>query len=161
LSQSGMERVGYLPEVRGMYRRMEVRDLLAFLAEVKGMRRREARPEIDGWRARMELGACADKKDQDHSKGTQRKIQFMEAVLHDPELIVLDEPFSGLDPINQQVLREIVVELKRANRTIIFSTPIIEHAERICDHVCITAQGRKLADGTVQQLKQEHGGDYV
>jgi len=161
LSQSGLDRVGYLPEERGIYRRMKVRDLLAFLAELKGMRRRDARPEIDRWLERMELGAWADKKVQDLSKGMQQKIQFIGAALHDPEVIVLDEPFSGLDPINQQVLREIEVELKRANRTIIFSTHIIEHAERICDHVCIIAQGRKVADGTVQQLKQEHGGDYV
>src|SRR5690606_7824914 len=120
LSQSGLDRVGYLPEERGIYRRMKVRDLLAFLAELKGMRRRDARPEIDRWLERMELGAWADKKVQDLSKGMQQKIQFIGAVLHDPEVIVLDEPFSGLDPINQQVLREIVVELKRANRTIIF-----------------------------------------
>ncbi|HEU5208410.1 MAG TPA: ATP-binding cassette domain-containing protein [Longimicrobiales bacterium] len=161
LSQEGLDRVGYLPEERGVYRRMKVRDLLSFLAELKGMNRRDARPEIDRWLERMDLGAWADRKVQDLSKGMQQKIQFIGAVLHDPELIVLDEPFSGLDPINQQVLREIVVELKRANRTIIFSTHIIEHAERICDHVCIIAQGRKVADGTVKQLKQEHGGDYV
>ena len=161
ISQEGLDRVGYLPEERGVYRRMKVRDLLSFLAELKGMRRRDAQPEIDRWLERMELGAWADKKVQDLSKGMQQKIQFIGAVLHDPELIVLDEPFSGLDPINQQVLREIVVELKRANRTIIFSTHIIEHAERICDHVCIIAQGRKVADGPVPQLKQEHGGDYV
>ncbi len=161
LSQEGLDQVGYLPEERGIYRRMKVRDLLVFLAELKGMRGRDAKPEIDRWLERMDLGAWADKKVQDLSKGMQQKVQFIGAVLHEPELIVLDEPFSGLDPINQQVLREIVVELKRANRTIIFSTHIIEHAERICDHVCIIAQGRKVADGRVPQLKQEHGGDYV
>jgi ABC-2 type transport system ATP-binding protein len=161
LSQEGLDRVGYLPEERGVYRRMKVKDLLSFLAELKGMRRRDAEPEIGRWLERMDLSAWADRKVQDLSKGMQQKIQFIGAVLHDPELIVLDEPFSGLDPINQQVLREIVVELKRANRTIIFSTHIIEHAERICDHVCIIAEGRKVADGTVSRLKQEHGGDYV
>src|SRR5690606_30039547 len=142
LSPEGLDRVGYLPGERGIYRRMKVRDLLVFLAELKGMRGRDAKPEIDRWLERMDLGAWADKKVQDLSKGMQQKVQFIGSVLHEPELIVLDEPFSGLDPINQQVLREIVVELKRANRTIIFSTHIIEHAERICDHVCIIAQGR-------------------
>ncbi len=161
LSQPGLDRVGYLPEERGVYRRMKVKDLLVFLAELKGMNRRVVRPEIDRWLERLDLGAWAEKKVQDLSKGMQQKIQFIGAVLHDPDVVILDEPFSGLDPINQQVLREIVVELKRANRTIIFSTHIIEHAERICDHVCIIAQGRKVADGAVPRLKQEHGGDYV
>ncbi len=161
LSQKGLDRVGYLPEERGVYKRMKVRDLLFFMAELKGMNRRTSRPEIDRWLERLEMQDWADKKVQELSKGMQQKIQFIGAVLHDPELVILDEPFSGLDPINQQVLREIIVELKRAHKTIIFSTHVIEHAERICDHVCIIAHGRKVADGSVPRVKQEHGGDYV
>ncbi|MGH7443506.1 MAG: ABC transporter ATP-binding protein [Longimicrobiales bacterium] len=161
LSQHGLDRVGYLPEERGVYKRMKVKDLLAFMAELKGVSRRAAKPQIERWLERLDLTDWADKKVQELSKGMQQKIQFVGAMLHDPEIVILDEPFSGLDPINQQVLREIIVELKRADKTIVFSTHIIEHAERICDHVCIIAHGRKVADGAVPALKQEHGGDYV
>ncbi len=161
LSQQGLDRIGYLPEERGVYRRMKVKDLLIFLAELKGMSRRAARPAIARWLERLDLGAWAERKVQDLSKGMQQKIQFIAAVLHDPEVVILDEPFSGLDPINQQVLRDIVLELKRASRTIIFSTHIIEHAERICDHVCIIARGTKVADGPIPQVKRQHGSEYI
>lgn len=160
-SQKGLDRIGYLPEERGVYRRMKVRKLLAFFAELKGVRPRDARPRIDHWLERMELTDRADAKVQELSKGMQQKIQFIGAILHDPEIVVLDEPFSGLDPINQRVLREIITELKQKGRTIIFSTHIIEHAERICDHVCIIARGTKVADGTIPDVKREHGAEYI
>ena len=160
-SQEGLDRIGYLPEERGVYRRMKVRKLLAFFAELKGVRPRDARPRIDQWLERMELTDRADARVQELSKGMQQKIQFIGAILHDPEIVVLDEPFSGLDPINQRVLREIITELKQKGRTIIFSTHIIEHAERICDHVCIIARGTKVADGTIPEVKREHGAEYI
>jgi ABC-2 type transport system ATP-binding protein len=109
----------------------------------------------------MDLTDRADAKVQELSKGMQQKIQFIGAILHDPEIVVLDEPFSGLDPINQRVLREIITELKAKGRTILFSTHIIDHAERICDHVCIIARGSKVADGTIPQVKREHGTEYI
>jgi ABC-2 type transport system ATP-binding protein len=161
LSQEGLDRIGYLPEERGVYRRMKVRKLLTFFGELKGVAARESRPRIDEWLERMELTDRADAKVQELSKGMQQKIQFIGAILHEPEIVVLDEPFSGLDPINQRVLREIINELKAKGRTILFSTHIIEHAERICDHVCIIARGSKVADGTITQVKREYGTEHI
>jgi ABC-2 type transport system ATP-binding protein len=160
-SQEGLDRIGYLPEERGVYKRMKVRALLSFFAELKGVHPRDSRPRIARWLERMELADRADSKLQELSKGNQQKVQFIGSILHEPEIMILDEPFSGLDPINQRVLREIITELKTAGRTIIFSTHIIEHAERICDHVAIIARGSKVAGGTVAGVKREHGSEYV
>jgi ABC-2 type transport system ATP-binding protein len=161
LSQAGLDRIGYLPEERGVYKRMKVRALLSFFAELKGVAPRDAKPRIEKWLDRMELTDRGDAKVQELSKGMQQKIQFIGSILHEPEIVILDEPFSGLDPINQRVLREIVTELKQAGRTVIFSTHIIEHAERICDHVCIIARGEKVADGSMADVKRKHGMEYV
>jgi ABC-2 type transport system ATP-binding protein len=160
-SQDGLDQIGYLPEERGVYKRMKVRALLSFFAELKGVAPRDSKPRIEQWLDRMELMDRADAKVQELSKGMQQKIQFIGSILHEPEIVILDEPFSGLDPINQRVLREIVTELKQAGRTIIFSTHIIEHAERICDHVCIIARGEKVADGSMADVKRKHGTEYV
>ncbi|HEX6309293.1 MAG TPA: ATP-binding cassette domain-containing protein [Longimicrobiales bacterium] len=161
LSQDGLDRIGYLPEERGVYKRMKVRALLSFFGELKGVRARDSRPRIDEWLERLELSDRADARLQELSKGMQQKVQFIGAILHDPEVVILDEPFSGLDPINQRVLREIISDLRQVGRTIIFSTHIIEHAERICDHVCIIARGAKVADGTLADVKRQHGAEYV
>jgi ABC-2 type transport system ATP-binding protein len=161
ISQEGLDRIGYLPEERGIYKRMRVKRLLSFLGELKGVTPRKSAPRIDYWLERLELADRANARVQELSKGMQQKIQFIGTMLHDPEIVILDEPFSGLDPINQQVLREIIVELKKAGKTILFSTHIIEHAERICDHVCILARGHKVADGSLAEVKREHGGDYI
>jgi len=160
-SQEGLDRIGYLPEERGVYKKMKVRRLLSFFAELKGVSPRDSKPRIQYWLERMELADRMDSKVGELSKGNQQKVQFIGSILHEPEIMILDEPFSGLDPINQRVLREIVNELKAKGRTIIFSTHIIEHAERICDHVCIIAKGQKVADGTLAQVKREYGGEYV
>jgi ABC-2 type transport system ATP-binding protein len=160
-SQRGLDRIGYLPEERGIYRRMKVRRLLGFFAELKGIPARDSRPRIEQWLERMDLADRAEARLQELSKGMQQKIQFIGAVLHEPDVVILDEPFSGLDPINQRVLREIITDLKRAGRTILFSTHIIDHAERICDHVCIIARGSKVADGEIAEVKRAHGGEYV
>jgi ABC-2 type transport system ATP-binding protein len=160
-SQEGLDRIGYLPEERGVYKRMKVRALLSFFAELKGIRPRDSKPRIEQWLERMELADRGDSKLQELSKGNQQKVQFIGAILHEPEIMILDEPFSGLDPINQRVLREIITELRAAGRTIIFSTHIIDHAERICDHVAIIARGSKVADGTVAAVKREHGSEYI
>jgi ABC-2 type transport system ATP-binding protein len=161
LSPKSLDRIGYLPEERGIYKNMKLRRLLSFFAELKGMHPRDSKPRISQWLERFDLADRADAKVKELSKGNQQKVQFISAILHEPEIMILDEPFSGLDPINQQILKDIIVDLKRAGKTIIFSTHIIEHAERICDHVCILAKGNKVADGTIGQVKKAHGGDYV
>ena len=161
LAPAALDRIGYLPEERGIYKNMKLRRLLSFFAELKGMSPRESKPRIMHWLERFDLADRADARVKELSKGNQQKVQFISAILHEPDIMILDEPFSGLDPINQQILKDIIVDLKRAGKTIIFSTHIIEHAERICDHVCIISRGKKVADGTMGQVKKEYGGEYI
>ncbi len=156
-----LDRVGYLPEERGLYRSMNIRTMLSFLAELKGVPRGESRPRIDAWLERFGLEDRGDDRVQDFSKGMQQKLQFIAAVLHEPDVVVLDEPFSGLDPINQRVLKEVIADIRQTGRTILLSTHLIEYAERLCDHVCIIDGGRKIVDGPVDQVKREHGGTHV
>jgi ABC-2 type transport system ATP-binding protein len=156
-----VDRIGYLPEERGLYRKMEVRRVLRFLGELKGMGGRSLDVRIDEWLERMSLrGNGADwstSKVDELSRGMQQKVQFIGALLHDPELVILDEPFSGLDPINAQALKDTVVDLKRQGRTVIFSTHIMDNAERLCDSVCIIAGGEKVLDGAVADVRDAHG----
>ncbi|HEX5437003.1 MAG TPA: ATP-binding cassette domain-containing protein [Gemmatimonadaceae bacterium] len=160
-SEGVLDRVGYLPEERGLYKKMEVRRVLRFLAELKGVRRKVADPRITDWLER--LGLTTPEKDwgeakvDELSRGMQQKVQFIGTLLHDPELVILDEPFSGLDPINAQALKDAVVDLKREGRTVIFSTHLMENAERMCDAVCIIAHGEKVLDGPVSAVKAEAG----
>ncbi|MGH7646014.1 MAG: ABC transporter ATP-binding protein [Gemmatimonadales bacterium] len=154
-------RIGYLPEERGLYPKMRVLDVLVFLAEAKGVGRRPARAKALEWLDRLELGDWRLRRVSDLSKGMQQKVQFISTVLHDPDLLVLDEPFGGLDPVNAQLLRETVLELKRRGKTIVFSTHIMEHAEKLCDQICIIARGRKLVDGTLGDVKRARGGRHV
>jgi ABC-2 type transport system ATP-binding protein len=155
-----VNRLGYLPEERGLYRKMEVRRVLRFLGELKGLGGRNLEHRIDGWLERMTLrGQGADwgkAKVDELSRGMQQKVQFIGALLHDPELVVLDEPFSGLDPINAQALKDTVVDLKRQGRTVIFSTHLMDNAERLCDAVCIIAGGEKVLDGGVSAVRDAH-----
>jgi ABC-2 type transport system ATP-binding protein len=138
-------RIGYLPEERGLYKKMRVRDVLRFLGELKGVPGREADRRISIWLERLglvEAGRDLGRSKVDElSRGMQQKVQFIGALLHEPELLILDEPFSGLDPINAQALKDTVVDLKRQGRTIIFSTHLMDNAERLCDSVCIIARG--------------------
>ncbi|MGD0483059.1 MAG: ATP-binding cassette domain-containing protein [Gemmatimonadales bacterium] len=154
-------RIGFLPEERGLYKKMKVRDVLVFLAEVKGVPRAVAAQKADHWLERLDLGEWRLRKCEELSKGMQQKVQFISTMLHSPELLILDEPFSGLDPINQQELKDIIVELSRGGTTIIFSTHQMDVAEKICDHVCIIARGRKVLDGGLAAVKREHGGTHV
>ena len=163
-AMSGREnahRVGYLPEERGLYKKMKVIELLVFLAQIKGVGHAAARRKAIEWLERLGLGDWGEKKVDDLSKGMQQKVQFISTVLHDPELVILDEPFAGLDPVNSQVMKDIVVELSREGTTILFSTHIMEQAERLCDSVCIIARGKKVVDGPLADVKQEHGGRHV
>jgi len=163
--QAALDRVGYLPEERGLYKKMQVRRVLRFLAQLKGVAAREADRRIDEWMERFAL-KTADKdwgvaKIDELSRGMQQKVQFIGTLLHDPDLVILDEPFSGLDPINAQALKDTVVELRKRGKTVIFSTHLMDNAERLCDSVCIIARGDKVLDGTVAGVKQEHGGNNV
>jgi ABC-2 type transport system ATP-binding protein len=160
-----LDRVGYLPEERGLYKKMQVRRVLRFLAELKGVGAREADRRIEQWMERFALRT--PEKDwglaklEELSRGMQQKVQFIGTLIHDPELVILDEPFSGLDPINAQALKDTVVDLKKRGRTVIFSTHLMDNAERLCDSVCIIARGEKVLDGTVAGVKAEHGGNNV
>jgi ABC-2 type transport system ATP-binding protein len=155
------ERIGYLPEERGLYPKMRVLDVLLFLAEMKGMDRRAARPKALAWLERLGLLDWQLRKVNELSKGMQQKVQFISTVLHDPDLLVMDEAFSGLDPVNAQVLKETVLDLRARGKTILLSTHIMEQAEKLCDSVCIIARGRKLVDGTLAEVKRTHGGRHV
>ena len=154
-------RIGYLPEERGLYRKMKVLDVLVFLAETKGVERRRARRDSLDWLDRMGLGDWVQKKVDDLSKGMQQKVQFISTVLHGPELLILDEPFSGFDPVNTQLMKDVVVELARQGTTVLFSTHIMEQAERLCNSVCIIARGEKVVDGPLTEVKRGHGGKHV
>ena len=154
-------RIGFLPEERGLYPKMRVLDVLVFLAEAKGVDRRGAAARAREWLERLGLGDWRMRRVSDLSKGMQQKVQFISTLLHDPDLVVLDEPFSGLDPVNTQVLKDTVLELRRRGKTILFSTHIMEHAEKLCDELCIIARGRKLVDGTLASVTGRHGGRHV
>src|SRR5947208_10505080 len=155
------ERLGYLPEERGLYKKMQVRRVLRFLAELKGVKRREADRRIDEWLHRLDL-TNGDKdwglaKVDELSRGMQQKVQFIGTLVHDPDLVILDEPFSGLDPINAQALKDAIVELKSRGKTVIFSTHLMDNAERLCDSVCIIAHGEKVLDGGVAEVRKSRG----
>jgi ABC-2 type transport system ATP-binding protein len=161
VTPASLDRIGYLPEERGLYRRMKVRRLLLFLAELKGMEPARARPLIEEWLARLGLSDRGQARIDELSKGMQQKIQFLAAVLHQPDLVILDEPFAGLDPINQETLKAAIGELRSAGRTVLLSTHQLELAERLCDHVCIIARGRKVVDGPIVDVRRSTSGTRV
>jgi ABC-2 type transport system ATP-binding protein len=153
------DRIGYLPEERGLYKKMRLRDVLRFHAELKG--RRNSRPAIDDWLARMNLADWADKRVETLSKGMAQKAQFIAAVIAEPRLLILDEPFSGLDPVNMETLKDVVLDLKKRGTTVIFSTHDMDVAERMCDTIFMIFQGRKVLDGTLQSIQAQYGEDTI
>lgn len=157
--RTDLARVGYLPEERGLYRKMTVIDQLAFLAELHGIRRREALPTIESWLERVDLAEWGKKKVEELSKGMQQKIQLIGTILHDPDLIILDEPFSGLDPINQGLFKDLLADYKQQGKTIIFSTHIMEQAEKLCDYICLISRGRTILEGELSAIKRRLGGN--
>jgi len=161
MSERQKSRIGYLPEERGLYTRMKVGDVLIFSAGIKGMRASRSAPKAKEWLSRLGLGDCWEKKLQELSKGMQQKVQFIATILHDPELVVLDEPFSGLDPINTNVLRDIIMEMKGAGRTVIFSTHMMDQVEKLCDSVCMINNGKKVLDGSLQDVKRSYTKNMV
>ena len=157
--RTDLARVGYLPEERGLYRKMTVIDQLAFLAELHGIRRREALPTIESWLERVDLAAWGKKKVEELSKGMQQKVQLIGTILHDPDLVILDEPFSGLDPINQGLFKDLLADYKQQGKTIIFSTHIMEQAEKLCDYICLISHGRTILEGELSAIKRRLGGN--
>lgn len=153
------KRIGYLPEERGLYRMMKVRDVLRFLGRLNGGT--EVGREVDHWLQRLELSAWADKKVEQLSKGMSQKVQFIAAVVHRPDLVILDEPFTGLDPVNADELQAAVLELRASGATVIFSTHDMATAENLCDFICMIFRGRKVLDGTLDAIQDQYGSDTV
>ena len=158
-SAAASDRVGYLPEERGLYKKMKVSEVLRFYARLKG--HRNPNPLIRSWLDRMGLLEYADKKVETLSKGMSQKVQFISAVLTEPELVILDEPFSGLDPVNADVLREAVLDLRRKGTTVIFSTHDMAVAEKMCDFIFMIYKGNKVLDGTLDSIQDRYGQDTV
>ena len=161
IDEKVQDRIGYLPEERGLYRRMRISDQLRFFAELKNIRGKVIESKIDEWLARVKLSEWKNRRSMELSKGMQQKIQFITAVLHDPDLLILDEPFSGLDPINVELLKEVVLDLKRAGKTIIFSTHQMEVAEKICDDICLLNRSQKIFEGSLREIKSSFGRNSV
>src|SRR5262245_31180007 len=157
--QAASERVTYLPEERGLYKTMKVREVLKFYAELKGMR--NCKPAIGEWLERMRLADAAEKKVEALSKGMSQKVQFIATVISNPELVLLDEPFSGLDPVNENLFREVILELRRRGTTIIFSTHNMSVAEQMCDSIFMIYKGRKVLDGTLDSIQDAYGFDTL
>ncbi len=149
--------IGYLPEERGLYPKLKVRDQIIYLGKLRGMTKDEAVTELAEWLDRFKVPEYMDKKVEELSKGNQQKIQFISAVLHKPKLLILDEPFSGLDPINVEMLKKAVVELKEQGTSIVFSSHRMEHVEELCEHLCILHKGKQVVQGSLREIKQSFG----
>ncbi len=154
-------RIGYLPEERGLYRKMKVIDHLYFLAAIKEVSRDEARRRIEDWLDKMELRPWLNKKVDELSKGMQQKIQFIATIVHDPDILILDEPFSGLDPINVALMRDFFIEFRQRGKTIVFCTHVLEQAEKLCDDICLMARSRKILEGSLRELKRRASQDLL
>src|SRR3989442_5839145 len=155
------DRIGYLPEERGLYKKMKVGEQLRFFAELKDLRGQEADKRVDDWLQKLELSDWKDKRTKELSKGMQQKVQFITAVIHEPDLVILDEPFSGLDPVNVDVMRDTILELRSANKTIILSTHQMEIAEKLCDDVCMINRSRKVLDGRMREIRRSFAQNAV
>jgi len=156
VGQEFRNRVGYLPEERGLYKRMKVIDTILYFAELKGKSGREMMRKANEYLKRFELLDRKNSKIEDLSKGNQQKIQFISTILHDPEFIILDEPFSGMDPINTNLLKEVILEEKQKGKVIIFSTHLMEFAEKMCDHITMIDHGKIILNGSLNEIKKKH-----
>jgi ABC-2 type transport system ATP-binding protein len=157
MSEQLMDRIGYLPEERGLYKKMRVGDQLRFFGQLKGLDARTADERGARWLERLKLSEWRLKKTEELSKGMQQKVQFITTVMHEPDLLILDEIFSGLDPVNADLMMEVLAELKAAGRTIILSTHQMEQAERLCDDICLINKSRKVLDGSLREIKRASG----
>ena len=161
MSAAMQDRIGYLPEERGLYKKMKILDQLRYFAALKDVPRDLADKRIDRWLERMNLAEWKNKKTTDLSKGMQQKIQFISTVLHDPDLLILDEPFSGLDPINVEFMIDVLAEFKTRKKTIIFSTHLMETAERLCNDILLINKSRKVIGGSLREVKAGYGKNLI
>jgi ABC-2 type transport system ATP-binding protein len=152
---------GYLPEERGLYPKMKVEELLTFLARLNGLTKEAAEKALDEWLERFQITANRKRRVEELSKGNQQKVQFLATILHDPAILVMDEPFSGLDPVNANVLKEAFLEMQRRGKTIIFSTHQLEQVEELCQDIVIIHKGQTIVQGSVQEVKRQHGRNVV
>ena len=148
---------GYLPEERGLYPKMVVEDQVLFLARLNGLSKQAAKRELDEWLERFHINANREKRVEELSKGNQQKVQFLATIVHDPDILVMDEPFSGLDPVNANVLKEAFLEMHRRGKTIIFSTHQLEQVEEMCEDIIIINKGQTIIQGSVNEVKHQHG----
>ncbi|HUS02217.1 MAG TPA: ATP-binding cassette domain-containing protein [Chitinophagaceae bacterium] len=148
-------KIGYMPEERGLYKKMRIGEQALYLAQLKGLSRQDAMKKIKEWFVKFEMQSWWNKKVEDLSKGMSQKLQFVTTVLHEPPLLILDEPFSGLDPVNSNLIKDEIFNLSKKGTTIIFSTHRMEQVEEICDHIVLVNKGKKILDGTVKQIKQD------
>lgn len=161
MSSDLQNRIGYLPEERGLYKKMKIVDQLRYFAALKNVSRPVADKRIDKWLERMQLSEWKNKKTTDLSKGMQQKIQFISTVLHDPDLLILDEPFSGLDPINVEFMIEVLAEFKTRDKTIMFSTHLMETAERLCSDILLINKSRRVISGSLREVKASYGKNLI
>lgn len=157
MSERLQDRIGYLPEERGLYKKMRVGEQLRYFGELKGLSAREAETRLDHWLARLKLSEWKNNKTDELSKGMQQKIQFIATVMHAPDLLILDEVFSGLDPVNAELMKDVLLELKADRRTIIFSTHMMSQAEELCDDICLINRSRKVLQGSLREVKSSFG----
>lgn len=153
--------IGYLPEERGLYKKLKVIEQLAYFGQLKGLTHKEATEKGKNWLLKLDASDWEDKKIEELSKGMQQKVQFISTILHEPKLLILDEPFSGFDPINAELLKSIILDLKAQGTTIILSTHIMEQAEQMCDDICLINKGRIVLDGSIRDIKSGYGRDTI
>lgn len=161
VSSKTQSMIGYMPEERGLYKKMKVGEQLIYLAQLKGLSHEEAKTKIRYWLDRFEAAAWFDKKVGELSKGMSQKIQFIATIAHDPDIYIFDEPFSGLDPINSEMLKEIVIELRDNGNTILFSTHRMEQVEQMCDDICLFNNGKAVLNGNLREIKQRYGKNTI
>lgn len=160
-SEDMKARIGYLPEERGLYKKVKVEDMLLYLAALKGVDRETARASASRWLERFDLAEWKGRKVEELSKGMAQKVQFIGSVVHDPDLVLFDEPFSGLDPVSQDLLLDAVLDLKRRGKTVLFSTHVMDHAEKLCDRLLLVRKGRELVAGPLAEVKARYGRNAV
>jgi ABC-2 type transport system ATP-binding protein len=159
--RKSLNKVGYLPEERGLYKKMKILDQLIFLGELHGMSNSAARQKALDWTKKLEIDAWLQKKVEELSKGMQQKIQFIAALLHDPDFIIMDEPFFGLDPVNATLLKDVMLELKKQGKTILFSTHRMDQVEKLCDSICLINRGTAVLQGDLKSIKAGYGKSNV
>ncbi len=154
-------RIGYLPEERGLYQKITILDMLVFLGELQSMKKTDAKEKSRYWLNKLEIADWESNKVEELSKGMQQKLQFICTILHDPEIVILDEPFAGLDPINVQLLKNIILDLKNEGKAIMFSTHVMDAAEKICDDILLINKGQKILDGELGEIKKQYGSNSI